>query len=240
MGFYSLKKNSIKKKDKPIGFKFTDLNKTNMKKTIAFLYAILFLSSCGIAKFHSGYYDINLSKVENPKNKSDRYGETCIQKVGTDKDIKYQFVDDNIDISWAIGNTKFRFNLKNKTDHSIKIIWDDAIFIDTDGSSNRVMHAGIKYTEKENPQTPSVVARGSFLDDMVLPTKNVYLETNPYIYGWKEKYYLPIINQDKDVLLSQAQSSIGKKIKIILPIQIEDVINDYTFEFDISAFNPID
>lgn len=211
-----------------------------MKKTLVLSLVIVLLSSCGATKFYSGYYDIDLSKVENPKNKSERYGETSIKKIGTDKDLKYQFVDDNIDISWTIGNTKFGFVLQNKTDHTIKIIWDDAVFIDTDGSSNRVMHAGIKYTEKENPQTPSVIARGSFIEDMVLPTKNVYLETNPYIYGWKEQYYLPVLNKNKETLFSQAQSVIGGNIKIILPIQIEDVVNDYTFEFDIKGFNPID
>lgn len=191
------------------------------------------MTSCYVGKFYGVSYDLSLSEVQKPSVSTMRYDSSTITK--NDK-MKYSFSDSLIEIKWLIGIKQFDFELKNKTKNTIKVIWDEAVYVDTDGSSSKVMHDGVKYTDRNESQKPTVIAPLSFINDLVLPTKNVYYETNPYMAGWKEKYFLPIVSQDKATLINTANMLIGKKVKIILPIQIKEIVNDYTFTFNINSY----
>lgn len=207
-----------------------------VKNTLLVLVIILITTSCATS-LYSGYYNIGLSKVETPKSKDDRYGETTITNLGSKDTLKFSYEDNYINITWTIGIKQFAFNLKNKTDFNLKIIWDEAVYVDIDGSSSKVMHAGIKYVDRDASHPASIVAKKSYIDDMVLPTKNVYM--NSIYSGWQEKAFLPIYAKSKEILLNDSKNYIGKQVKIILPIQIEDTVNEYEFVFDVSEFTPL-
>ena len=58
-----------------------------------------------------------------------------------------------------------------------------------------------------------------------------------YIYysdGWKSKSLLVNWSLDADALMSASQLYVGKSIRVLIPIVIEDVQNDYLFTFNIS------
>ena len=204
-----------------------------MKKLLSLAVLCAILCSCG-HKIYSGLYTYGLSKVESPKLKSERYGD--VKSEGEDEVSKYSYEDDYIRISWLVSNKQFDFRLYNKTEHSIKIIWDDAAYVDLNGSAMRVIHKGVKFVEKNNPQPPTVIASGSYVDELVLPAENVYM--NNVYAGWQTDALVPMYSRNKELLLSTAQSYIGKQLKVILPIQIEDITNDYEFTFDIQDFTP--
>jgi len=203
------------------------------RKTLILGLACLFLFSCEAFMSHRLNYGIVLSKVERPAEAKERYGEYEILET-EEQDFKYVFEDEMIKVFWLPTSSGISFRMTNKTDHSIRIIWDEAAYVDENGESHRVMHGGIKYTEKEAPQPPSVVVRKGTLADVIFPTDYVSYSSGRY-GGWSEKPLLPNeqTGGDPQVLLSASKEFIGKTIQVLLPIQIEDVTNDYIFSFKI-------
>ena len=137
---------------------------------------------------YSAHYSISLFKVERPEKATQRYR---VQKIDTltEKKYRYSFEDDLVKALWSVSGSNISFSIQNKTDHSIKIPWDEAAFIDESGSSHRVMHAGVKYTDRQQPQAPSIIARKASIEDLVFPTDYVeWKEGSRYTSGkWDEK-----------------------------------------------------
>lgn len=205
-----------------------------MKKFLLFLMCIPIIGCSPV--IYSGIYQMNLSKVEHPAENNLRYGETKIINLGNDSLQKYSYEDDVIKITWSIYRDQLEFNLLNKTIFSLKIIWDDVAYVDHSGKSNRVIHAGIKYAQRSEPQAPTTIAKGAFIDDLILPAENVFMTS---IYsGWEKKSLVPSYAPEKEILLNDSKNYIGKTVKVVLPIQIEGTINEYAFTFDITGFTP--
>ena len=166
----------------------------------------------GDGKFHA-----TLQKVEKPTNSEVRYGET---KEITDKNItKYSYVDNFIDIIIVAGNSQFDFIIKNVSENTIKIVWNEAVFVDVDGSTSKIMHVGTKYSQREGDQPASTIIKGAKLEDIAAPTKNVYY--SELFKEWMTRSLYS--NADK--------KGEGETIRLMLPIQVKDVINEYIFEF---------
>lgn len=164
-----------------------------------------------------GRFHATLQKVEAPTNSEVRYGET---KEITDKDItKYSYIDNFIDIIIVAGYSQFDFIIKNVSDNTIKVVWNEAVFVDVDGSTSKVMHVGTKYSEREGDQPASTIIKGAKLEDIAAPTQNVYY--SDILKKWTS--YSLYKNAD--------QKAEGQTIRLMLPIQVKDVINEYIFEF---------
>lgn len=203
-----------------------------MKKTIIYLLLTIFVSSCYSYK---GIYKVGLQEVERPENVKERYGESKIVNFEEEGQTKYRYEDDMIEIVWVAVSTQFSFSLKNKTDHSIKIIWDEAVYVDENGSSGRVMHAGVKYTDRNASQPPTVIVKNAKIDDLVCPTDNVYYVSGQY-GGWHTKPLFPNSATTQEDLNKLTQASVGKVVQILLPLQIEETVNEYIFTFKVEEF----
>ena len=154
-----------------------------------------------------------LSQVEKPENPDIRYGETITMK---DSSVtKYRYTDNVIDLLIFAGNKNFDFALKNIYNSTIKLVWDEAAFIDYDGETSKVMHKGIKYAERESSQPSSVIIKGAKLEDIVIPTKNVRYSER--LKDW----------ETSPMLIKRGE------IKLMIPIQIKDVINEYVLIFKV-------
>lgn len=166
----------------------------------------------------SGDYQTSLAKVEKPENPSVQYGNTTI--VEDEGKTKYSYEDNFISIIIFGTSTKFYFTLKNVSNNSLKLLWDEAVYVDYNGSTSRVMHNGIKYSEREASQAASTIIRGATLEDIVCPTANVYWDE------YRKDWDLHLMYPDKVSLET-------KQVQLMLPIQIKDVVNEYIFVFDI-------
>lgn len=180
-------------------------------------------------------YDIGLYEVERPAQARERYGEQKITKVQEEGIEKYYFEDEMVQIAWIpIASpiaSRMSFVLTNKTDHSIKIVWDEAAFVDTNGMSRRVMHSGVKYIDRNNPQPPSVVVRRGAITDDIIPSDNV---VSSEYGGWSEEPLLPKFGIDAQALKTKAEKYSGKTYQVLLPLEIEGIINEYIFTFKIN------
>ena len=182
---------------------------------------------------YSGTYTFQMTDVERPENSTEQYGDFTTT-VNEDGGIVYE--DSLIKCAWVVGTEQFAFTLENKTTNSIKIIWDECAYINENGSTGRIMHSGVKYTDKNASQPPSVVVRGARIDDIILPTDNVYYISGQY-GGWRT---LPLFTNRA---MTQAEldvttkNTVGKNVRILMPLEIKGVINEYVFNFEVTGFN---
>jgi hypothetical protein len=192
-------------------------------------------------------YSFSLSRVERPEKASQRYGPPKIETLSLNQDYRYSFEDELVRVRWAFRSNQMAFSLENKADHSIQIPWDEAAFVDESGRSHRVMHASVKFADREKPQAPSVVAPKELLEDIVAPTDYVrWVERTRSTAGrWEEESLLPDFDFHSSSLKGEyatfadfenaAKSKVGKTIEILLPLRVEGVVNNYLFTFQIES-----
>ena len=192
-----------------------------MKKLTFMLFLAVILASC--RTYYQDIYKVRLREVEQPENVKEQYSKSKITILAEENETKNSYEDDFIKIIWIPALTEFSFTLENKSDNSIKIIWDEAVYIDEDNSSRKVMHSGVKYVDGEKAQPLTVIAKKTKINDLVTPVDNIYYVSPSKIFsgGWG------------NLSLFSVQSA-GKTVKILLPIQIQETINEYIFSFKIN------
>lgn len=205
-----------------------------MKGFITFGLTLLCLlsTSCGTFKSYIASYSIGLNSVESPADAKQQFGETKVVSFDEGGVSKYRYEDDYIDIVWYVGLKQFNFTLKNKSGHTLKINWDDVSYVDLNGQVGRVMHSGVKYTDRNSSQPATTVPKGASITDILLPTDNVYYISGQY-GGWNEKYLVPCVYNTPEAFNEGAPTLVGKTMTVMMPIMIENVQNDYTFTFNI-------
>ena len=170
-----------------------------------------------------GQYEATLVKVEKPDAPNLRYGKTVV----IDKDdaglTRYGYEDSQINIIMWVSTKEIRFTLKNISDKTQKLVWNDAVFVDMDGTTSKVAHYGTKYSQVEEDQPASVIIKGAKLEDVAYPTNKLKYD-DIVMKDWVHYRILP------DTYTSDKLPS----IRFMLPIQIKDVVNEYTFEFEVN------
>jgi len=214
-----------------------------MKKFILNLLTVLLAFSLSGYITSYAQYDIGLESVEVPKNRKQTFGKQVIVKSEEKGKTKYTFEDDIIKTTWFVTSSNIYFDLKNKTDHLIKIIWDEAVFVDQNGESHSVMHSGTKYIDRNNPKSPTTIVRNGKISDIVFPSDYVYYQSGKY-GGWREldliKNYYTTNDPEGDTLVQElAKKEINKTIQVLLPIKIENITNEYIFVFKVKNFKVI-
>jgi hypothetical protein len=166
---------------------------------------------------------LDLNKVDRPAELTS----VCAGEIkAPDGSIRSTFEDDLLRIEWSGSSQAFLlttsssigFVLQNKSNSTLKINWDGASFVDASGESRRVMHSGVKFMTRDEPQPPSVIAKGGTLTDSITPTDAVVYGSE----GWGTISFL-----DK--------KSIGRTVKVLLPIESDGKTYDYLFEFTVLA-----
>lgn len=201
----------------------------NMDMPLVCVFIVLggLLTGCAVTSVN--YYDIELIEVERPKDVEERYGESEIITL-EDKsgETKYGFEDEFIKIFWIPTYRQFDFLMTNKTNHSMKIVWDDSTFVYVDNVNHKLVHSGMKYVDRYTSHPPSVIARGTTITDFVFPADNIY-----YSEGWKEHPIFPITvfgKSERDL----RNEFVSKTVQVMLPLQIGEVVNEYIFTFKIN------
>jgi hypothetical protein len=144
-----------------------------------------------------------------------------------------------------------QFQLTNKTDRSLWIVWDEAAFTHIDGKMSKVMHTGTKYIDRNWSQPPSLVPPHQSFGDGAWPTDRVVLQAEYQgRYGsspgdWAHR---AIVLPDLKCMTAEAAASpvpdpafaavvhenIGKRMGLLLPIQMEGVVHEYMLWFQIT------
>lgn len=185
-----------------------------MKKLFLLVFVLFSCIACAIcATWDSwdGEYEASLKKVEVSG---------VVLKDLKKQDNIYSFEDSNIKMSLTVKFNRIEFDLLNKTNNTIKILWSDVIFIDIDNKSRRVIHNGIRPVDVSGSQIPSLVIKKTSINDSIVPeNNNSYESLIPYT--------LP-----KEQIL-------GKNFKISFPIQLQGKQIEYLLTFAIADLTQI-
>ena len=143
-------------------------------------------------------------------------------KPKVNKDLYFE--DDFFGVSFSISKEQVGYVLYNKTSNPIKIDWNQVSFVDVLGNSHKVMHSGIKYIDRINPQAPTVIPPTAKLEDIIFPID--YVDYVSGAYGvWRE---LPLFPEAPKAKLFK-----GKSFSVFMPLEINEVIKNYLFTFKI-------
>ncbi|MFB0565902.1 MAG: hypothetical protein ACETWK_09530 [Candidatus Aminicenantaceae bacterium] len=204
-------------------------------KILAIVLICLFLICCTAYRLH---YDIALVDVERPEEAKERYGERKIIRL-EEAYYKYAFEDEMIKILWIIHPTHLEFLMRNKTNHSIRILWDEGAYVDESSISHRIIHGKVKFDDRTKSIPPGIVVREGILIAEVLPadyitdSKLIGSRINPLL-PYEYKYFVRKKESDFKQFLEDSAEKVGKTIQLLLPLQIEGVIHDYIFIFKIN------
>lgn len=136
------------------------------------------------------------------------------------------FADDNLEIVFVITQSNMGFALRNASDEPIRINWDDISYVDPSGRSHRVMHQGIKYNERENPQAPKTVPPGARIEDTLQPTDMVRFVKFGSRSEWR-----------KDTLFPGGEAAFrteGQEFSVFMPLTIGGETVNYNFQFRVA------
>lgn len=131
-----------------------------ISKLVVLAAVAAMMTSCGAFKSYVATYSVGLKTVESPANAKQQFGETKVANFQDGTTNKYRYEDDYINIVWYVSPKQFNFDLTNKSGHTLKVNWDDISYVDYTGKTGRVMHAGVKYTDRNNSQPASTVPKG--------------------------------------------------------------------------------
>jgi|SRR5690348_11839054 len=159
------------------------------------------------------------------------YTYVMIKPVNSDQ-LSYD--DSNISAKFIITPKDIDFNIKNITAEPLKIIWDEAS-IGWMGISHRVIHAGVRFIDRDKSMPPTIILPNTSIEETTLPSDNVYLQSSYYTSDWSEKpLVLERITKAKDSTLLNALK--GQVLTLYLPIKSQsDNQIGYTFQFEISS-----
>ncbi len=203
-----------------------------MKKSLSglLIVASLVLSGCSMFKYRADYI-MGMTDAER---------DNTLVTQNINKDMNSHYEDDLVSFDFELGEHDLNFVLKNKTNNTIKLIWDESLFIDADGASHKVFHSGIKFTDREASMPPSLIIKGGKLTDLIAPTDYAYFESGRY-GGWEQ---LPILaGLDLDKVATEANHAkivehVNKVkgmnlFKALFTLEIEGVKKPYIFSFGI-------
>ena len=202
-----------------------------MKKLLILLALATIFISCDT---FIGLYTVSLTEVEKPINLKEPFGESSLLKIPPTANNLGQFEDETIKINWFIHPYDLRFVLTNKTNHSIKVIWDDAVYVDADGSNQRIFHNNVKYNEKASSQSATSIVKKTSLQESIMPIQNADYVRNQSGGNWVNSPLLPVQFKTPEEFVAAKSKYVGKYIRVLLPIMVENQIVEYLFTFQIS------
>ena len=167
-----------------------------------------------------GSYSIQLVSVDPPKD----------IKLGTVDSLTSTYEDAIIKINWQYAVSQIGFDLTNKSEQTLKLIWDDAAYISTENETGRIFHKGIKYIDRENPQSPTSIYKNTTLSDLVSPTSNTHFVSGQY-GGWSSIPIIPTMAINFSKKVEYKPELLGKTLRVALPFKIEDKTLEYVFVF---------
>lgn len=196
-------------------------------RVLIILLSIIGLTSCSGLK---GNYNIALKNVENTNNLK---GE--LNSEPRDNRLRNQYNDELITVNWWFRDKDIWFALQNNSSNTIEIIWDKAVYIDKLGKSNKVIHSGVKLIDKEKSQLPTVVIKGSKIDDILIPVNNISYVSGKY-GGWSTSSLFPSSHKDIESMTKYDNVFKESEVKVLLPLMIDNQLIEYTFIFDVGDF----
>ncbi|WP_103021480.1 hypothetical protein [Salinibacter altiplanensis] len=170
---------------------------------------------------------MSLDEVERPADAEQRFGETEVSET----DTSYVFEDQFIRAVVAPTGSFTLMSIENKTDNTVRIDWNQGVFVGPDGSSQTLVHGEMRRMDIGREVSPTVIGPRAAVEKIVSGDEEV---------DGAEKMPTTRVAQNsesqevKKSLRENAESLVGKSFEILMPFKIEGTINEYIFRIGIN------
>jgi hypothetical protein len=182
-------------------------------KRLAFLFSLAALS-CAMSPPKS-QYDFALADA---------------RPAGQIKPLTYS--DNALEATFELERTGIGAVIGNRTESTMKILWDEASLVDIDGMSHNVMSSELSPDDPSQLVPATVVVAGSKHAAFIVPSENA-----DYHDGyWHYESLLPYVDQSGTAkAVKKQRAEFGtRQIKLLLPIESAGVKTEYLFTFDVA------
>jgi hypothetical protein len=132
-----------------------------------------------------------------------------------------EYHDDALAITFSLQKTEIDFVLQNNSNDPIKVDWNLVSFVQSWGTSQGVIHKGVKLVDKQAVKAPSMIPPKAKIEDMIVPVENVELVAGDWL---------------THALLAEGPAAlqlVGQEFSIFMPLEIGGTTKNYTFTFKI-------
>ena len=187
------------------------------------------LAGCGGS---SVLYNTGIESVERPTDAEERYGEYTVSERDTTEGTKFVYEDDLVRAGWVYAGGSMLLILRNKTEHSIQARLEQGAFVMPGGSSQRILTGDMSYANRNDEVRPITVPSRASSSAILIPEDKIGF--NEYsgvtIDGIFEPTSLEPGTQAKP---SDVEANLGETFSILLPLEIQGTVNEYTFNFEV-------
>lgn len=147
------------------------------------------------------------------------------------KDLKYSEKD--FEITFKVQHNSFSsrllsggndtdydlgFELLNKTNNIIEIIWDQSLYINREGNSNKIVPGGVKFISADQAIVPTVIAPNSKSQNSFIPKPMIFFQ-----------------NGEWHILHYDYGDYVGSIVGLLLRLKINNEVVNKSFKFKICA-----
>lgn len=209
-----------------------------MKRLIFVSALALCAASCSTYKVA---YDLVLNGDDAAVDMRSSDGRVVEVDLGGEVSGGLVYSDRVIDVEWIFGQSSFALVLKNRTEHSIRMLWDGAVFVGPDGRATALVHGDVTVADRFSSQKPTVVPAGAVVYETVSTPGSMYYDER--LRTWKTSSLLPTEFATRKELLETAPAMRGKEVSVLLPVECEGSVYEYVFRFTIdrvTEMNPVE
>ncbi len=140
------------------------------------------------------------------------------------------FEDNSIKVGFVFEQKMLSFGITNLTGKVTTIHWEQASLA-IDNKSKRVLHMGILYRNRDQPQSPTTIPPHGNISDFVLPASNLYVTQrgNMEIID-----LLPTRDMNKQQWQDLIFAHKNTEITFFLPVDFDGQKTNYLFKFRIT------
>lgn len=166
-------------------------------------------------------YSLPLTEVRRPADVQKRWGDYTVEHP----DSTYVYSDNLVKATFFPAQGSFYFVLENKSDHSLQLIWDEMAYVGPTGTSSRVSPGDTRIIDMEKAHPPSVIPSKSRLTKIAIPNDHFHQNVGLYSSNTMDDFIRP----------SAVRASDGMNVQLLVPIKVDEVVNEYTFIFTVKV-----
>ena len=180
------------------------------------LIVLLSASACASGTDMSVEAALGLESVQRPADVAERWGAYEIRPADEDG---YVYEDEMLSVVVVPVGGIFVMEVENRTDHSIRLIWDDASYVGPDGYASGVVSSETTWMDIGGSQPSQVVPARARVSIEAMPIRNLD-RSERQVIG-----FFPGATSCADVE--------GVEARLVMPFEIEGAVNEYTFQFSL-------
>lgn len=220
-----------------------------MIKCVLGLTASLFLFSCaGTIKeagdeYHAityaAFYRLELESVERPDSAATIYGPAVLDSLPNDSLYFSSFEDAAVKILWGFNSRFIGFAMLNKTESSIRIMWNQGAYVDPRNGSHPLGQSQLYYLES----APSVILKKTHFEASIYPRDHPFAPGDAFGGPVRRPLFLDYdihgpIDHGRFRTLQDFQTFVSNNMyartQILLPMEIDGQIHNYLFAFRVT------